>query len=107
MTHERLIRLAAALPLVFMASGCGLGSALDDAMSGEGFGGPPKHAVAEASAPPRAGAPGVTAEQWCGKVASEDRARAGEDGFDPATQQRRYDTSFRQCVAVFGAAPAE
>jgi hypothetical protein len=37
--------------------------------------------------------------QFCASVATQD---AGGNDFDPATQQRVFVQSYRQCVAVFG-----
>ena len=37
---------------------------------------------------------------WCRQAAEQDREMAAENGFDKATQQRRYLVSYRQCTAM-------
>lgn len=104
MSPSRLARLLGVLPIVLVVSACGVSSAFDDAMSGVGFGPSSEPATTQAP-PPQPVATGHTPDQWCGKVAAEDRVHAQKDGFDAATQQRRYRTSYRQCVALLGAEP--
>ena len=48
-----------------------------------------------------AGAPPAP-NAWCLAVATGDKDRAETGGFDLATQQQVFVTSYTQCVALFG-----
>jgi hypothetical protein len=57
----------------------------------------PVAAAAPAPAPVQPAAP--QPDEWCLRVAANDRAMAAADGFDSATQDRTTAQSYRQCVA--------
>jgi hypothetical protein len=43
-----------------------------------------------------------SAEQWCLKLADAARKEAAADGFDEATQKRRADLAYQQCMKYPG-----
>jgi predicted small secreted protein len=110
MKMKMLGRVTAFAVLAVMLSGC---STWENTMYGLGLYGPedvPADSTADTamSAPaaqPRAQMPPAVhktrqASNWCHQVAEQDRDTAAENGFDLATQQRRYSVSYRQCIAV-------
>ncbi len=84
-------------------SGC-TDSDWDHAMTYSGIGGQSVAAAdpAPQPAPAPAAAP-ASNTSFCEAVAKQ---AATSDGFDPATQQRMFQRSFQQCVAMFGTATA-
>ena len=67
---------------------------------------PPQAAPAEAEAATTS--PSVTqasrSDSWCQQMAKADSVDAASNGFDAATQRRRAEASYRQCVASSGSA---
>ena len=83
-------------------SGC-TDSDWDHAMTYSGLG---EQAAAADPVPPPARAPvpaPASNASFCESVAKQAATR---DGFDAATQQRMFQRSFEQCVAMFGTATA-
>ena len=73
--------------------------------SGSGRAGRPTSADRAGARQParRAPAPAPSNASFCEAAAKQDASR---DGFDAATQQRVYQRSVQQCVAMFGTATA-
>jgi hypothetical protein len=107
MNTKMLGRVAALAAAVVMLCGC---STWESTMSGLGLYGPedvpPAPAMSAPTSQSRAPMPlaatpqTAQASDWCHQVAEQDRETAAENGFDRATQQRRYQTSYRQCRLV-------
>lgn len=51
-------------------------------------------------APPPATPAAAQPDEWCMRVAANDRAQAAANGFDTATQDRMTVQSYRQCAAL-------
>jgi hypothetical protein len=43
-----------------------------------------------------------TSDDWCRRLANYEKEDAANDGFDLATQQRRADAAYRQCMGTTG-----
>lgn len=98
MLSKMLGRTVGLLAMAGMLSGC---SAWEGTMSGLGLydtDSPAPVVARDTAVPSPAAAP--ASDSWCQKVATQDRAEAAQNGFDVATQQRRYAVSYRQCLAV-------
>ncbi len=85
---------------ILALSGC-TSADWDHAMTYTGLAEEPSVAAAPVPAPaPRPVAAAAAPDTgFCQAVAKQD---AGQDGFDAATQQRVFQRSFQQCVALFG-----
>jgi len=110
------IRLIAAVFAGLMLSGC---STWDDTLDMVGFGGSnqeaqpdsapaaqsasaqtPTATQASAQAPSYSGpSPYSSNENWCRQISKAAGEEAAGEGFDSATQQRRADTTYQQCIA--------
>ena len=95
------VRVVVALLAACLLSGC-TDADWDHATSYVGLG------PAQSSGPPPADPavpvsvptdPATKPDTWCQQIAETARADAANDGFDAATQQRRAETMYRQCVS--------
>lgn len=96
--HSPLLRLLTCLCALVLLCGCG---SLRGLLSYSGARqAPPAAPVAAVQAPPPAQAAAPQPDEWCMRVAANERAQAASDGFDAATQDRVTLQSYRQCVAL-------
>ncbi len=99
------IRMIAAVCFTgFLLCGC---STWDDAMSSVGLRDAEDAAPSAAAptttqtAPP---AQASTPDDWCRQIGKAAGEEAAGEGFDLATQQKRAESTYRQCIAPAGAA---
>lgn len=95
----RFFMLAAALSTLMLA-GCS-DADWNHAMTYTGVEQPQVAAADPAPPPAQAPAAAMSDTGFCQAVAKQD---ATGNGFDPATEQRVFQHSFQQCVAMFGTA---
>ena len=101
------IRMIAMIFAGFLLCGC---STWNGAMSYVGLGEsdqdaqPAAASAAERAPTPTPPAQASTPDDWCRQVSKAASEEAAGEGFDPATQQRRAESTYRQCIAPSGAA---
>ena len=98
MHFSRSWRIASALAVTVLLSGCASWDNITSIVGGDD--------TSEASAqmanaaPAAAPAPAESETGFCRAVADQAREQATTDLYDRATQQRRYDVTYRQCIAT-------
>jgi hypothetical protein len=102
-------RLPGLCALCLFAAGCSSLPSLPSLHSLVPFDRDPPDPVVVAAAPPAVPAPPPPAQaaagqpdEWCMRVAANDRAQAAANGFDTATQDRMTVQSYRQCATLKG-----
>lgn len=99
MVSRMLGRVAVVAMIAIALSGC---SVWDNTMSGLGLYGSDDGAAPVARPAAMAAAEHAAPEEgnWCRQVAVQQREQAARNGFDAATQQRRYVSTYRQCLTM-------